>query len=73
MAMKQSVCRKCNRMIFISKMDDGSVLEMDCEIILVVLFEGTPPERVRARRIHGEMCMVYQTQTAKLRAKGHKG
>lgn len=50
-------------------MIDGVRIETDPELISVVLFESGPlPGKQLARRVHGEMCLKYQTERARIEA-----
>lgn len=53
----KQTCRACNRTVIIV-MIDGVRVATDPELISVV--ELGTAERLQARRVHGDMCAIYQ-------------
>lgn len=62
----KQVCRECNRTVYLVMIDGARVIT-DPDLIMVVTAEGVRI-RIQARRVHGEMCLRYQSEAAKLKA-----
>lgn len=64
--VQKSVCGKCQRTIYITVIA-GERIACDPELMSVVPFEGAPA-KILARRIHGEMCLRYQSDAERKKA-----
>jgi hypothetical protein len=63
-AIKQT-CRDCNRTVYLVIVE-GKRFVTDPDLINVVPLGGTIA--LQARRIHGEMCLRYQSEAARIKA-----
>lgn len=57
----KNTCRKCQRTVIVEVVA-GERVETDSELISVVPFGDRVPTKIRARRIHADMCHLYQAQ-----------
>lgn len=62
---QKATCSKCKRTVYVVIVD-GVRVETDPELISVIPFEVHPAKKIMARRSHGEMCMKYQSEAARI-------
>lgn len=66
--MQKSTCRECNMSIYVVTGEDGTKIVLDTELISVVAGARPTNEstKITARRVHGEMCIKYQNDAARV-------
>lgn len=62
----KQVCRQCNRTVYVVTLSDGTKVLTDPELMSVVQLSAK--ERVLARRVHGDLCLRYQSEAARIKA-----
>lgn len=59
---RKMACRECGRTVSVCKLSDGSQVMVDPELIAVVEYDASPQVTLKARRLHGEVCLQYRLQ-----------